>query len=127
VRIDHSSYAARPAPIGSKVGVRVFTHRIEIRDLSSGQLLRTHARAQRPGTVVLPTEERVFNPSRETRSILKQARAIGAQTSRMCEMLFAIEGRVGQRKLWGIVNLSKRYPNQCIVRRPWHKGSTATS
>lgn len=114
VRIDHSSYAARPAPIGSKVGVRVFTHRIEIRDLSSGQLLRTHARAQRPGTVVLPTEERVFNPSRETRSILKQARAIGAQTSRMCEMLFAIEGRVGQRKLWGIVNLSKRYPNQCI-------------
>lgn len=24
-------------------------------------------------------------------------------------MLFAIEGRVGQRKLWGIVHLAKRY------------------
>jgi hypothetical protein len=29
-------------------------------------------------------------------------------------MLFAIEGRVGQRKLWGIVNLAKRYPNHFI-------------
>ena len=28
--------------------------------------------------------------------------------------LFAIEGRVGQRKLWGIVNLAKRYPNHFI-------------
>ena len=33
VRVDHSSYAARPAPIGSRVLVRVFEHRIEIRDL----------------------------------------------------------------------------------------------
>ena len=114
VRIDHSSYAARPAPIGSKVLVRVFTQRIEIRDLSSLELLRTHAKAERPGTVVLPLEERVFNPSRETRYILKQARAIGEQASRLCEMLFAVEGRVGQRKLWGIVNLSKRYPARCI-------------
>ena len=114
VRIDHSSYAARPAPIGSKVLVRIFAHRIEIRDPSSSELLRTHAKAERAGSVVLPAEERVFNPSRETRFILKQARAIGSQASRLCEMLFAIEGRVGQRKLWGIVNLSKRYPNQCI-------------
>ena len=29
-------------------------------------------------------------------------------------MLFAIEGRVGQRKLWGIVNLARRYPHRFI-------------
>ncbi len=58
--------------------------------------------------------ERVFNPSRETRYILSQARAIGPQASRLCEMLFAIEGRVGQRKLWGIVNLARRYPHHFI-------------
>ena len=114
VRIDHSSYAARPAPIGSIVLVRLFEHRIEIRDRRSQQLLRVHARAERPGTVVLPMAERIFNPSRETRFILNQARAIGSQAQRLCEMLFAIEGRVGQRKLWGIVNLAKRYPNQFI-------------
>ena len=66
-------------------------------------LLRTHPRAERPGTVVLPDDERVFNPSRETRRILRQAEAIGADAARLCQLLFAIEGRVGQRKLWGIV------------------------
>ena len=114
VRIDHSSYAARPAPIGSIVLIRLYAHKIEIRDRRSQQLLRVHARADRPGTVVLPMAERIFNPSRETRFILNQARAIGAQAHRLCEMLFAIEGRVGQRKLWGIVNLAKRYPNHFI-------------
>jgi hypothetical protein len=114
VRVEHSSYAARPAPIGSKVLVRIFARRIEIRDLHTGALLRTHAKAERPGTVVLPMQERVFNPSRETRLILRQASAIGAHASRLCELLFAIEGRVGQRKLWGIVGLIKRYPAHCV-------------
>ena len=114
VRVDHSSYAARPASIGSKVLVRIFAQRIEIRDLASGALLRTHAKAQRPGTVVLPMDERVFNPSRETRLILRQAGEIGEHASRLCELLFAIEGRVGQRKLWGIVGLARRYPAHCV-------------
>ena len=96
VRVDHSSYAARPAPIGSRVLVRVFERRIEIRELKTQTLLRTHARAERPGTVVLPDDERVFNPSRETRHILAQAKAIGADAARLCELLFAIEGRFGQ-------------------------------
>jgi hypothetical protein len=114
VRVEHSSYAARPAAIGSKVLVRIYAQRIEIRDIRSATLLRTHARAERPGTVVLPQEERVFNPSRETRLILRQASEIGAHASRLCELLFAIEGRVGQRKLWGIVGLARRYPASCV-------------
>jgi transposase len=114
VRVDHSSYAARPAPIGSRVLVRVFEHRIEVRDLRTQALLRTHARVERPGTVVLPYEERVFNPSRETHRILDQAKAIGPDAERLCQMLFAIEGRVGQRKLWGIVGLAKRYPRRLV-------------
>ena len=114
IRVEHSSYAARPAPIGSRVLVRVFEHRIEIRDLTTQALLRTHAKAERPGTVVLPDDERVFNPSRETRRILGQAKAIGAHAERLCQMLFAIEGRVGQRKLWGIVGLAERYPRRLV-------------
>jgi hypothetical protein len=94
--------------------VRLFERRIEVRELRTQALLRTHARVDRPGTVVLPMAERVFNPSRETRFILSQARAIGAQAQRLCQMLFAVEGRVGQRKLWGIVNLARRYPNHLV-------------
>lgn len=114
VRVDHSSYAARPAPIGSKVLVRLYAQRIEIRELQSGSLLRTHAKAERPGTVVLPLDERVFNPSRETRQILRQAGEVGEHAARLCQLLFAIEGRVGQRKLWGIVGLARRYPAHCV-------------
>lgn len=114
VRIDHSSYAARPAAIGSRVLVRLFTHRIEIRDLRTQALLRTHARVDRPGSVVLPAAERVFNPSRETHHILSQARAIGAATQQLCETLFAVQGRVGQRTLWGIVGLARRYPRRFV-------------
>lgn len=114
VRVEHSSYAARPAPIGSRVLVRVFTHRIEIRELRTQVLLRTHTRVDRPGTVVLPVAERVFNPSRETRHILTQARSIGPATQQLCETLFAVQGRVGQRSLWGIVGLARRYPRRLV-------------
>jgi transposase len=125
IRVDHSSYAARPAPIGSLVLVRLFEHRLEIRDLKTQALLRTHERVDRPGTVVLPAEERLFNPSRETSRILSQAKAIGAATHKLCETLFAREGRVGQRKLWGIVGLARRYPRRLVdsaCERALHEG-----
>jgi transposase len=114
VRDSHSSYAARPAPIGSIVLVRRFERHLEIRDKRTHQLLRTHTRAERPGTVKLPLAERIYNPSRETLSILRQARAIGTDVERLCEMLFSTEGRAGQRKLWGIVGLARRYPHFLI-------------
>jgi len=114
VRVDHSSYAARPAVIGSRVLVRLFARRLEIRDLRTQALLRTHDRAERPGTVVLPMNERVFNPSRETQRILGQAKAIGVATHKLCQTLFEREGRVGQRKMWGIVGLVQRYPRRLI-------------
>jgi transposase len=114
VRVAHCSYAARPASIGSKVLVRIFEHRLELRDLQTQALLRTHAKAQVAGTVVLPMDERVFNPSRETQAILRQADDIGGDAARLCQLLFAIEGRVGQRKLWGIVHLAERYPRQMV-------------
>ncbi len=114
VRVAHSSYAARPAAIGSRVLVRIFEHRLEIRDLNTQALLRTHTKAERPGTVVLPDDERVFNPSRETRRIKTQAEAIGADAARLCALMFAAEGRVGQRKLWGIVHLADHHPRHIV-------------
>ena len=114
VRVYHSSYAARPAAIGSQVLVRIYARRLEIREPSTGALLRTHPLAERPGTVVLPHSERIFNPSRETRHILRQAAEIGEHAARLCQLMFAIEGRVGQRKLWGIVSLVRHYPAHCV-------------
>jgi transposase len=114
VRVDHSSYTARPVAIGAKVLVRLFERRIEIRELVDARLVRTHERVDRPGTVVMPLAERIFNPSRETRFILRQAEQIGQQAARLCQLLFSVEGRVGQRKLHGIVSLSRRYPKRFV-------------
>jgi len=114
VRVAHSSYAARPAVIGTEVLVRIFERRLEIRELKTQALLRTHTLAERPGTVVLPNSERVFNPSRETRLIFTKAKVIGADAERLCELMFTAEGRVGQRKLWGIVHLADRHPRQIV-------------
>ena len=47
VRVDHSSYAARPAPIGSRVLVRLFERRIEIRKASADPARRHLRRAVR--------------------------------------------------------------------------------
>lgn len=63
---------------------------------------------------MLPYDERAFNPSRETNRILGQAKATGHGAERRCHMLFAIEGRVGRRKLWGIVGLAERHPRRLV-------------
>jgi len=114
IRVDHSSYAARPAQIRDKVLVRLFEKYLQIHDLKSQALLRTHTRAQRRGTVVLPDEERLFNPSRETKLVMQKATEIGPQTLKLCETWFAGEGRVGHRKLWGIVKLAEHNPKRLI-------------
>jgi transposase len=114
VRVDNSSYAARPAAIGSSVLVRVYANSIEIRDHNTQALLRTHARASHPGSLALPESERPFNPSRQTRYLLSQAAAIGPHTHALCQRLFDTEGRVGQRSMWGILALAQKYPARIL-------------
>ena len=75
VRVDSSYYAARPAPIGSQVVVRIYASTIEIRDRHTHALLRVHPRMAHPGSVVLPTSERPFNPSRQNRGAAGERRA----------------------------------------------------
>jgi len=110
VQADGAWYAARPAPIGSIVLVRLYAHEIEIRDLKTLALIRRHSRAMHKGEVNLPDAERVFNPSRQTRQILARAEAIGAKTQELCRQLFDRRGREGQKSMWGIVGLGSRYP-----------------
>ncbi len=114
VRADNSSYAARPAPIGSTVLVRLYENTIEIRDHKTQVLLRSHPRSLRAGTLLLPESERLFNPTRQTAFLLAQAETIGVQTHALCQRLFDTEGRVGQRSMWGILALAKKYPARIL-------------
>ena len=109
VQVDGAWYAARPAGIGTEVLVRCYEHEIEIRDVRSLALIRRHGRIAK-GAVELPEAERVFNPSRQTRTLLARASDIGPQTAAVCQRLFDSQGREAHRRLWGIVGLAKRYP-----------------
>jgi 5S rRNA maturation endonuclease (ribonuclease M5) len=53
--------------------------------------------------------DRIFNPSRETDRLLAQAECIGPHTFDLCETWFKEEGRSGQRRMYGLVNLVRHY------------------
>jgi transposase len=116
VRVDSSNYAARPAAIGAKVLVRLYVHLVEIRELGTARLLRTHARSERAGSVILPDDERPFNPSRQTDYLFKQATAIGTHCLGLCRHWFEQHGRPGQRRMWGLVRLAGKYPPALVER-----------
>ena len=108
VQVDGSYYAALPAPLGSDVQVRIYPREVEIYD-GFGRLLRRHERSERKGEFVLTEGDRVFNPSRETDRLLQKAGIIGPKTEELARTLFARLGRPGQRALYGLTSLSRRY------------------
>ena len=108
VQVDGVYYAALPAPLQSRVQVRVYPNEIEIRD-ASGRLLRRHAKGERKGQFVIEEGDRLFNPSRETGRLIEKAAKIGPKTARLAQMLFARLGRPGQRALYGLTNLPRTY------------------
>lgn len=116
IQVESAWYAARPAAIGSEVIVRIYELEIEIRDYKTLAFIRRHPRAVRKGAVILPNDERVFNPSQKTEYLLKQAASVGPKTLELCTELFETRGREGQKSMWGIVGLTRgnRYPKRII-------------
>lgn len=108
IQVGDSYYAANPAPLGSEVTVRIYEDQVEILD-SRMEVIRRHPKSRRPGSLMMKPEDRIFNPSRETDRLLAQAERIGPHTFELCETLFNEEGRTGQRRMYGLVNLVRHY------------------
>jgi transposase len=109
IQVDNAYYGAAPAPLYSKVAVRIYDNQIEILDPVRMEVIRRHVKSGRPGSVLMRPDERIFNPSRETDRLLARAERIGPHTFSLCEMWFAQEGRSGQRRMYGLVNLVRHY------------------
>jgi transposase/5S rRNA maturation endonuclease (ribonuclease M5) len=116
IQVDNAYYGAAPAPLYSKVVVRIYDDQIEILDPVRMELIRRHGKSSRPGSVLMRPEERIFNPSRETDRLLARAERIGPHTFSLCEMWFNQEGRSGQRRMYGLVNLVRHYPARHIEK-----------
>jgi transposase/5S rRNA maturation endonuclease (ribonuclease M5) len=116
IQVDNAYYGAAPAPLHSKVVVRIYDDQIEILDPVRMELIRRHGRSSRPGSVLMRPEERIFNPSRETDRLLARAEMIGPHSFSLCEMWFNQEGRTGQRRMYGLVNLVRHYPARYVEK-----------
>ncbi len=114
IQVGQSYYSALPAPLHKDVIVRIYEHEIEIINPVTMEKIRTHIKSDRPGAVKMDPEDRIFNPSRQTMYLLGKAERIGPQTRKLCELMFEQQGRPGQRRMQGIVNLARKYEASCI-------------
>ena len=108
VQVEGSYYAALPAAPHSELTVRIYDREIEILD-GAGQLLRRHAKSLRKGAFAIEAADRLFNPSRESARLLARVACIGPHAAALGRELFARLGRPGQRALYGLANLPRRY------------------
>jgi len=97
------------------VTVRIYEDQVEILD-SRMEVIRRHPKSGRPGSLMMKPEDRIFNPSRETDRLLGQAERIGPHTFELCETWFNEEGRTGQRRMYGLVNLV-RHNTACHIEK----------
>jgi transposase/5S rRNA maturation endonuclease (ribonuclease M5) len=110
IQVGNCYYAASPAPLYSEVVVRIYDEEIEILDPRRMEVIRRHPRGKRPGSLIMEPRDRMFNPSRQTDRLFSQAEMIGPHTFSLCEQWFEEEGRSGQRRMYGLVNLVRHYP-----------------
>jgi transposase len=120
IQVGQSYYSALPAPLHQEVIVRIYADEIEIIDPRSMEKIRTHQKSHRAGEVKMEPEDRIFNPSRQTDYLLSKAKSIGPNTRRLCDLLFEEQGRIGQRRMQGIVNLARRY-EACHIEQTAHE------
>jgi len=109
IQVAQSYYSALPAPLHQDVIVRIYEYEIEIIDPRTMEKIRTHIKSHRVGAVKIDPEDRIFNPSRQTAYLLSKAEGIGPQTRKLCELIFKEQGRPGQRRMQGIVNLARKH------------------
>ncbi len=98
IQVDSCYYSALPAPLHQEVIVRIYETEIDIINPRTMEKIRTHIKGDRPGAVKMEEEDRIFNPSRQTTSLLNKAESIGPATRQLCELIFK-EKYSGPRKL----------------------------
>lgn len=113
VQVKGSYYAALPAAPHSEVTVRIYAQSIEVID-AQGNLLRRHALADRKGRFVMEDSDRLFNPSRDTDRLLRKIWKIGPTSAQLANEIFARLGRPGQRAIYGLSQLPRRYASADI-------------
>ena len=109
IQVGKSYYSALPAPLHTKVIIRIYDTEIEVIDPVTMEVIRRHVKSNWPGFAQMEPGDRIFNPSRQTNYLFAKAESIGPSTKELCKLLFEEEGRPGQRRMQGVVNLVRHY------------------
>jgi transposase len=113
VQVHAAYYSALPAPPHSRVAVRIYEREIELLD-EQGVVLRRHEKATRKGQFVLPEEDRLFNPSRETARLISRVAKLGPSCQKLAREIFARRGRPGKRAIYWLAILPRHYSREEI-------------
>jgi transposase len=113
VQVEGSYYSALPAALYSEVAVRIYARDIAILD-KDGQVLRRHQKSATNGQFMLRTEDRIFNPTRESVHLLDRIQRIGPKAGQLAKHLFEQLGRPGHRAIYALANLAGKYPREAI-------------
>ncbi len=114
IQVGKSYYSALPAPLHTQVIIRIYDTELEVVNPVTMEVIRRHVKSNRPGFAQMEPGDRIFNPSRQTNYLFAKAESIGPSTKKLCKLLFEEEGRPGQRRMQGIVNLVRHY-KACYV------------
>ena len=88
---------------------------MEILD-GEGRVLRRHRKAEKKGAFLLEEKDRLFNPSRETERMIVRVGRIGPKAQEFAAALFARHGRPGQKAIYGLMSLARKYKRVDIER-----------
>lgn len=116
IEVKGSYYHAPPEFIGKVVPVRIFESTIEILNPKTFEVVRRHQKRLRKGQVSIEPHERIFNPCRDTFRLFQQADRIGEATGKLARIIFADEGRPGQKRVQALVSLARKHPVAEIER-----------
>ena len=114
IQVGRSYYCALPADLHSEVIVRIYATEVEIINPQTLEVLRRHPKSSVPGSVHMEESDRIFNPSRQTHALLNKAKRIGPETYKLCQWWFETEGRPGQRRMQGVVNLTRQHKSRHV-------------
>jgi transposase len=116
VEVKGSYYHAPPEFIGHRIPIRIFESTIEVLNPRTLEVVRRHVRSHRKGKFNIDDKDRVFNPCRDTYRLFQQADRIGEATGKLARLIFADEGRPGQRRVMALVALDRKFPREEIER-----------
>jgi len=108
VEVEAAYYSLPPGWIGRPVKVQWDELRVRILHPNTNQLLREHLR-QRRGGYRIEQEDHPKKMPLSTAQLLRRAEHAGAQTGKLCQLIYHQQGETGIRRILGVLSLLKKY------------------